>query len=72
MAARIMCLIILALEARGLYISISDRRWKIFAYLRERETSDFNPGMKANTLSSRSQFDYLFTIFSIITMYIVI
>lgn len=32
MAARIMCLIILALEARGLYISISDRRWKIFAY----------------------------------------
>ena len=32
MTARIMCLIILALEARGLYISISDRRWKIFAF----------------------------------------
>ena len=29
---RIICLIILALEARGLYISISDRHWKIFAF----------------------------------------
>ena len=44
MAARIMCLIILALEARGLYISISDRRWKIFAYLRERENLGFQSG----------------------------
>ncbi|MBR4473476.1 MAG: hypothetical protein IKS55_07540 [Oscillospiraceae bacterium] len=29
---KIMCLIILALEARGLYISISERHWKIFAF----------------------------------------
>ena len=29
---KIVCLLILALEARGLYISISERRWKIFAF----------------------------------------
>ena len=50
MAARIMCLIILALEARGLYISISDRRWKIFAYLRERENLGFQSGDESEHL----------------------
>lgn len=32
MAARIMCLIIALLEARGLFLSIGDRRWKVFAF----------------------------------------
>ena len=32
MKAKVMCLIILALEARGLFLSISDRRWKVFAF----------------------------------------
>ena len=32
MAARILCLIILLLEARGLFLSIGDRRWKVFAF----------------------------------------
>ena len=30
--ARIICLIILALETRGLFLSIGDRRWKVFAF----------------------------------------
>ena len=30
--ARIMCLIIVVLEARGLFLSIGDRRWKVFAF----------------------------------------
>ncbi len=32
MIPRICCLIILALEIRGLYLSIGDRRWMVFAY----------------------------------------
>ena len=32
MLARIMCLIIVVLEARGLFLSIGDRRWKVFAF----------------------------------------
>lgn len=32
MPARIMCLIIVILEARGLFLSIGDRRWKVFAF----------------------------------------
>ncbi len=32
MVPRICCLIILALEIRGLFLSIGDRRWKVFAY----------------------------------------
>ena len=32
MPARIMCLIIVLLEARGLFLSIGDRRWKVFAF----------------------------------------
>jgi len=32
MKTRVMCLIILAFEARGLFLSISDRRWKVFAF----------------------------------------
>ena len=32
MPARIMCLIIVVLEARGLFLSIGDRRWKVFAF----------------------------------------
>lgn len=32
MPARIMCLIIVLLEARGLYLSIGDRCWKVFAF----------------------------------------
>lgn len=32
MAARIMCLIIIVLEVRGLFLSIGDRRWKVFAF----------------------------------------
>ena len=32
MLVRIVCLLILALEVRGLFLSIGDRRWKVFAY----------------------------------------
>ena len=32
MTARILCLIVILLEFRGLYISISDRRWKILVF----------------------------------------
>ena len=32
MLARIMCFIIVILEARGLFLSIGDRRWKVFAF----------------------------------------
>ena len=32
MLPRIMCLIIVILEARGLFLSIGDRRWKVFAF----------------------------------------
>ena len=32
MLARILCLIIVLLEVRGLMLSIGDRRWKVFAY----------------------------------------
>ncbi|MBQ9250484.1 MAG: hypothetical protein IJ179_08990 [Oscillospiraceae bacterium] len=32
MLARIMCLIIVILEARGLFLSIGGRRWKVFAF----------------------------------------
>ena len=32
MTARILCLIVVLLEIRGLYISISDRRWKILVF----------------------------------------
>ena len=32
MPARMMCLMIVILEARGLSLSIGDRRWKVFAY----------------------------------------
>ena len=32
MPARIMCLVIVILEARGLFLSIGDRRWKVFAF----------------------------------------
>ena len=32
MTARILCLIVLLLEIRGLYISISDRRWNILMF----------------------------------------
>ena len=32
MLPKIMCLIIVILEARGLFFSIGDRRWKVFAF----------------------------------------
>ncbi len=32
MLPRIMCLIIVILEVRGLFLSIGDRRWKVFAF----------------------------------------
>lgn len=32
MLARVMCLVIVILEARGLFFSIGDRRWKVFAF----------------------------------------
>ena len=32
MLSRIMCLIIVILEARCLFLSIGDRRWKVFAF----------------------------------------
>ena len=32
MPARILCLIIVILEARGLFLSVGDRRWKVFAF----------------------------------------
>ena len=37
---KIMCLIILALEARGLFISISEEHWKIFAFYTVEEIGD--------------------------------